>query len=297
MTDSTPVASTQSANSGYRAVSALQFSFQELAEIYNQTRIDYIVPMPMNSKRMEEYVHFYDVDLDQSVVAYNADNAIAGVGMLGLRHGRAWITRLGVIPDRRGSGLGQFMMMQLLSRARRAGAYRVQLEVIAGNEPAYRLFLKLGFTPLRDLLVIRRPPTAGAAPFADAALPGVRIEPLGEREIHDLLLGRTEIASWVDEGRSVLRAGCLAGVRVRLPDGAEGRAVFRAAVFQLSHLVLDGDADRPDLTAALLAAVHERCAGFDTKVENLPADSPRWPVFQQFGYVEAFRRIEMTLTF
>ncbi|MCS7069886.1 MAG: GNAT family N-acetyltransferase, partial [Anaerolinea sp.] len=107
------------------AVSAAHFSFDELAAIYNQTRVDYIVPMPMNGKRMEEYVRWYDVDLASSVVTINSDGDIAAIGMLGLRGARAWITRLGVIPRRRQHGLGQFTLETLLQAARRRGATAV----------------------------------------------------------------------------------------------------------------------------------------------------------------------------
>src|SRR4051794_14056292 len=74
-------------------VPASAYSFEQLAEIYNQTRVDYIVPMPMNSKRMADYVRFYDVDLDRSVVSLNDQQTPAGIIMIGVRGDRAWITR------------------------------------------------------------------------------------------------------------------------------------------------------------------------------------------------------------
>ena len=51
------------------AVPASQYTYQQLADVYNQTRIDYIVPMPMNAKRMQEYIDHYDLDLDNSIIA------------------------------------------------------------------------------------------------------------------------------------------------------------------------------------------------------------------------------------
>jgi len=54
-------------------VSASEYTFAALAQIYNQGRVDYIVPMPMNARRMEEYVRYYDVALDASVVMLNGD--------------------------------------------------------------------------------------------------------------------------------------------------------------------------------------------------------------------------------
>ena len=73
------------------------FTFEELTEAYNQTRVDYVVPMPMNVAKLREYVRVYDVSLNHSVVAIGED-LMLGLGMLGVRQNRCWITRLGVLP-------------------------------------------------------------------------------------------------------------------------------------------------------------------------------------------------------
>src|SRR2546423_6025746 len=88
-------------------VAASAYNFDTLAEIYNQARVDYIVPMPMNGKRMAEYVHNYDVDLDMSLIACNTDGEPCGLIMAGLRRDRSWVTRLGVIPHKRRAHVGQ----------------------------------------------------------------------------------------------------------------------------------------------------------------------------------------------
>ena len=43
------------------------FTVQELTDLYNQTRVDYLVPMPMNSDRLNEYIHDFDIDLSAYV--------------------------------------------------------------------------------------------------------------------------------------------------------------------------------------------------------------------------------------
>ena len=65
-------------------ITASQFSIEDLTEAYNQTRVDYMVPMPMNAARLAEYVDVYDVDMDKSVVAMNGTGML-GLGMLGIR--------------------------------------------------------------------------------------------------------------------------------------------------------------------------------------------------------------------
>ena len=50
-------------------IPAEKFTLQELTDLYNQTRVDYLVPMPMNANRLGEYVHDFDIDLARSCVA------------------------------------------------------------------------------------------------------------------------------------------------------------------------------------------------------------------------------------
>jgi len=88
---------THNLNTAIKLIPASQFTIEQLTAIYNQTRVDYLVPMPMNSTRLAEYISMYDVDLDHSRIAL-LDNVLLGVAMQGVRDGRAWLTRLGVLP-------------------------------------------------------------------------------------------------------------------------------------------------------------------------------------------------------
>lgn len=272
------------------ATPASQYGFEELAEIYNQTRIDYIVPMPMNAKRMLEYVYNYDINLDWSIVALSDAQVEAGIGMLGMRDDRAWITRLGVVPDTRGLKIGQFLMEQLLDNAIANNAKRVQLEVIVGNDPAHGLFSKLGFEEIRRLLIVRRPP---AAVEVHDAWERADVNDIAPEDIPDYLQLREADASWVEATPSLLNAGKLKGITVTLPDGETGWAIYQANPFQLAHFVLGPASDA--ITEALLYHIHKRHPMQDTKIENVPSDHPTWRVFQRMGYLEVFSRIEMYL--
>jgi ribosomal protein S18 acetylase RimI-like enzyme len=280
------------AQPGYVAAPCSQYTYAELADIYNQSRVDYIVPMPMNARRMEAYVVSYDVDLGASVVVFDREGQMAGVGMLGVRGDRAWITRVGVLPDRRGHNLGRFLMQSLIDNARKRACRLVQLEVIKGNAPAHGLFLKLGFRETRELLVIRRPPGKSAVPAPERAT----MTPLTPEEVQTCVLQAQSGWSWIEEPESLLKVGGLRGLSVELASGASGWAIYQFSPLQIAHLALYTPAPvRDELTLALLYHVHNVNPMLDTKVENTPALDLRWPVFQQMGYVEAFRRIEMFL--
>lgn len=276
-----------------RTVPASTYDFDQLADIYNQARVDYIVPMPMNGRRMAEYIHNYDIDLDGSVVALNQDDLECGVGMLGLREDRGWITRLGVLPERRGHRIGQFLMQEMIESARERDVRLVQLEVIVGNEPAHKLFLKLGFEETRELLVIRRPP---GKPAANVAYDTCDVMQILEEDIPKYLDQREPGAAWTEETASLLNTGNLRGLALQMPSGEEGWIIFQRSPFQLTHFVFNPDAS-PPMMEALLYHLHTAYALQDTKIENVPTDHPTWAAYQKLGYFEVFRRTEMFLTF
>lgn len=271
-------------------VPASRFTFEELTQAYNQTRVDYIVPMPMNAARLREYVHNYDVDLDASAVAIEGDQ-ILGLAMLGVRPGHTWITRLGILPVKRRAGTGQILMEYLIAQSRRLRVSHILLEVIKNNIPAHRLFLKLGFREARELLVIRRPP----GPPADDVGP-YTVQTLDYQQAIELLHQRQSIPSWLDETPSLINASNLAALRVELETGDRGSLVYQATVFQMGRLVLQTEAGDPyRVGLALTHALHTHHPCTDTKSENLPVDDPHWPALQDMGYLESFRRIEMRL--
>jgi len=271
-------------------MSASQFTFEELTEAYNQTRVDYIVPMPMNATRLREYVHNYNVDMGASAVAVEGDH-ILGLAMLGARPGRTWITRLGILPAKRRCGTGQLLTEYLIAQSHRLRSECILLEVIKHNAPAYQLFQKLGFREIRELLVLRRPP---------GPLPGevdpYTVQRLDHTQAIALLQQRQSVPSWLDETPSLENAGNLAALRVELKTGGRGWLVYQNTVFQLGRLVLQTEVGDPQQVAmALIHALHMYHPAQDTKTENLPVTDPHWSALQAMGYVESFRRIEMRL--
>jgi ribosomal protein S18 acetylase RimI-like enzyme len=271
-------------------IPASAFSYEELTEAYNHTRVDYLVPMPMNVRRLREYVETYDVDLEASAVAVDG-NEILGLGMLGVRQGRAWITRLGVIRRQRRHGTGNFLMTHLIQQARQREVDYVVLEVIKNNLPAYNLFVKHGFREVRELLVLRRPP--GLPPVE--TLPA-KIEKLGYTGAVSLLKDRLSKPSWLDETESLLNAGNLAAFYATLKEGSSGWLVYQNTIFQLGRLVIQTERGDPlKVASTLLRHLHTEHPAQDTKTENLPLEDPHWPAFKTCGYLEMFSRIEMIL--
>lgn len=266
-----------------------RYDFNEMADIYNRAREDYIVPMPMNAKRMQEYVSSYDIALDSSFVAIAKDDEeVDGICMLGVRDERTWITRLGVIPLRRRRKSGEFLMRSEMDESRRLGKRFMQLEVIKGNEPAHKLFLKLGFQPTRELLVIRRPPSQLSANL----IPKMEIVPIPDEQVFEILAEREAGAAWTEETASLRNAGNMKALMVHLPSGESAWIAFQRSPFQLSHFVLAANCSE-EMMHALIAAVHNQHPLQDTKIENIPNLHPSWPIYKRMGYMIAFERVEM----
>lgn len=271
---------------------ASRYTIEALTAAYNQTRVDYMVPMPMNAARLAEYVATYDVDLNRSVVAV-MNEQIAGLGMLGVRPGRTWVTRLGVLPGDRRHGLGRALMDALLHTSDTLPVNHVILEVIKHNHPAHKLFVLCGFKETRELLIVRRPPAPPAQP------PTGEFRWLDRAEALAFLDEKPERPSWVTEKASLEHAEHLRGISGRLPDGSEGWIVFQEQRFRmfptsLARLTLHTRQGDPTTVArALLSSTYHQYPELDTQTENVPDDDPHLPVLFEMGFVESFRRVEM----
>lgn len=269
-------------------IPASHFSIQQLTDAYNQTRVDYLVPMPMNAARLQAYVDVYDVDLERSVVAME-DAAMLGLGMLGVRQNCSWITRLGVLPVRRKLGTGERIMRYMLERSDEIGLETAILEVIAGNTPAHQLFLKCGFRETRVLLVLRRAP-GGIDPEPDGLPTWYEVDQALARFSEHIPAGQ----AWTNEIESLWNAGDVMALRVELDEGDSGWMVFRHQKQLLSHFIFYTERGEPIRVAkALLGHLYRRFHDMDTYTENIALNDRHLPALMQMRFFEVFRRIEM----
>jgi len=266
---------------------ASEFTIDELTAAYNQTRVDYMVPMPLNAARLQEYIDMYDVDMERSVVAVDGEQML-GINMIGVRDGRSWVTRLGVLPVKRRRGSGEAMSRHLLTMSKELGHDRMILEVIKDNVPAHTLFKKLGFYETRELLILRHPPNGALD------IPPCTLTWLEKEDILTLLGAYPDHLAWTNQLETFRNVEDVKGLIVEMPDGSRGWIVFRKQAFYLSHFVLHTEQGDPaELGLVLLSNVHKHFPMLDTHTENIATDDPHLPSFWKLGYLEAFRRIEM----
>jgi ribosomal protein S18 acetylase RimI-like enzyme len=268
--------------------SAAQFTIQELTTLYNQTRVDYLVPMPMSTDRLAEYIRDFDVDLSCSCVACADDKQVLGLGMLGVRGKRTWITRLGVLPVTRRSGAGAAMMDYMLEKTEALNLKETHLEVIKNNEPAHKLFLKKGFHDKDEYLVMRRAPHS-----ISETLTG-DIKWLDRDEALQTLRTYPNHLTWINAIESMENSPDVNGIQIQLPDGGRGWLVYRLQKFFLSHLVMHTEQGNPiDVGTQILSHLYTRYPRIDTYAENIHESDPYLPAFRSLSFFENFSRIEM----
>lgn len=269
-------------------ISAAQFTIQELTDLYNQTRVDYLVPMPMSPDRLAEYIRDFDVDLSCSCVARVAGNQALGLSMLAVRRERTWITRLGVLPVSRRSGAGDAMMDFMLEKTEASNLKEIHLEVIKNNEPAHKLFLKKGFHDTDEYLVMRRAPHSISEPLVGD------IKWLDRDEVLQTLQTYPNHLTWINTTESMENSSDVNGMRIQLPDGGRGWLVYRVQKFFLSHLVMHTEQGNPvEVGIQLLSHLYTRYPRMDTYAENILESDPHLPAFRSFAFFENFSRIEM----
>ena len=89
----------------------------------------------------------------------------------------------------------------------------------------------------------------------------------------------------------------LSALVVETDDGGRGWVTYKTSLLQLTRITVDvPEGDRAAVAAAVLQTLHEFYPTQDAIAENIPADDPVWLGFQEAGYFEAFRRVEMVKT-
>lgn len=133
-------------------VPADSIDLDALIALFNGAYSDYFVPLRLDRGGLELTIDICDIDLAASRVALE-NGEPAAFAFLALRGDEGWIGGMGTLPGHRRRGLGGEALSEVLAEAKSRGAKSVRLEVIEQNQPARRLYEKLGFRRERDLNV------------------------------------------------------------------------------------------------------------------------------------------------
>jgi ribosomal protein S18 acetylase RimI-like enzyme len=245
-----------------RLVPADTYSFEQLADIFNEGYEGYVVPMRVDPPTLESMVNAWDVDLSRSRIALRDGDDPVGIALLAVRGDRGWVGGLGVAPGARREGIGRALMEAVLAEAPDV----VRLEVIEQNETARKLYDELGFRELRLLEVWTL-----KADVDPVAARSVEPSPPGEQD-----------PPWQRADAS-LPAGY---ERIEVDGGAAAILVRgdRVSVFQIA-------ADHEHAARALLQAARGR--GSSVHVVNIPVGSVASAALAELGGCLDLRQHEL----
>lgn len=255
-----------------------ELTHADLAELFTASYEGYFVPFRVDEPTFGFMVDVFDLDLAGSLVAI-VDGAPVGLANLGLRGTRSWLGGVGVIPSRRGEGIGELLTRGLLDRAKAAGARKMELEVIVENHPAIALYEKLGFERTRELEVLSLAPKESAATADEATLEAARELVRAERD-------RPE--PWQRDDDTLDRLGARDPVPSALVAG-DAAAVYRVSGETVSLVQAAGD--RHGLQT-ILAALRSRGT---VSAVNYPAGGAAAAALHDAGANVALRQYEMVV--
>ncbi len=123
---------------------ALDFPIDRLAQIMNAGFEDYLVPVQLTTDRMSRLVAQDGVDLQLSQIAMQQDEPV-GLGLIAQRGWTSRLAAMGIAKEARGMGIGKQLMEYFIDAAKKRDNHTMVLEVIEQNEPAVKLYQKMGF--------------------------------------------------------------------------------------------------------------------------------------------------------
>ncbi len=122
-------------------VTIRQMTLDDLPEVTEIDRLSFPVPWPERSYRFE----LTNNPSAELFVAENGDQQVVGFLGYWLIADEVHVSTFAVHPTHRMRRIGEKMMLTALAQARQRGARLATLEVRVTNQPAIRLYEKLGF--------------------------------------------------------------------------------------------------------------------------------------------------------
>jgi ribosomal protein S18 acetylase RimI-like enzyme len=250
------------------------------------------VDLPLESFRAKLIREHVDLAASATV---RLNDEIVGLGLLSIRGARGWVSSVGVAPEYRGRGLGEALMCWLMDEARARGVQWMWLEVLTQNEPAIRLYRKLGFQSIRQLFILSRPTDAPRP-----ARPGVRVIELPfERTwpFFDRFHGVRPC--WQREWASLEgRKRELKARTITIGPEVIAELLFVRQHNQLRQFDLAGDPgfDRRALGKTLLQALHYEFPLVEGVAINVSEDDPMLLALYDVGYVQTISQYEMVVS-
>jgi ribosomal protein S18 acetylase RimI-like enzyme len=249
-------------------------SHAELAALFTVGYEGYFMPVSIDEAAFAAMAGSWDYDLGGSLVAVDGTEDV-GLCMLAVRGQDAWIGGVGVVAGRRGEGIGEQLMRAIETSARDRRVTRIWLEVLVQNEPAIKLYEKLGYSHVRDLEVWS---LDGGLVLQEHKVPSVQVtEAVGRNK---------ERPPWQRADASVATLADAHAVA-----DARGALIYRASGGIASIVQLA--ADDEDVIRDLLGSLPDETTGL--RYVNVPESDPVNAVLESLGATLTARQHEMVL--
>ncbi|MGI8915565.1 MAG: GNAT family N-acetyltransferase [Chloroflexota bacterium] len=272
---------------------ASDYSLGQLADLVTAAFHGYALPVQETPARLSRLVRVQGLDLAHSVVL-RCDGQLVGVGFLGLRNTRAWVSAFGIIPAFRGRGLAGRLMERIIEQARQTGALDVRLEVLVGNLAARRVYQRSGFRVQRELVTLERAPLS--SPLLRST--NVRVEQVDvETAVRGALAMELTPACWQREAPSLL-TGSAHGLLVCSGTRTVGCALhsIRDNAIALHHICAVPEQAVTAIGAVLVYLVGTAItAGRHVTVLNEPDGKGLVAALGRNGFRETMRQMELRL--
>ncbi|MGY3746020.1 GNAT family N-acetyltransferase [Vagococcus salmoninarum] len=129
--------------------------FSEVTDLWNLAFSDYLVPINMSQTQLADRFTHLGLSKSLSLVAVQGGELV-GILLYGEQDyqgkKQGWIGGMAVIPGKRQLGIAQLLMTAALGQGRARGLDELLLEVISSNSKAIKLYEKIGFNSLTEVL-------------------------------------------------------------------------------------------------------------------------------------------------
>ncbi|MEC0370466.1 GNAT family N-acetyltransferase [Paenibacillus chibensis] len=282
-----------------------EFTATELTELWNEGFKGYASDLTMSMDAFIRRIPENHLSMESSIVLCDLDKPI-GFVMNGFRmvDGRltAWNGGTGIIPEYRGKGHGKQLIGAALDVYREKGAEIALLEALSENEPAIKLYTKMGYELIDKLRFYEQKEGLAPEAFAMDAAPGYTFTFGLPQDIQHLQLPVGNMP-WQTHWENIVNGQSVVATddRGEIAGYALFKRVFDAqgehsstALFQC-RAVHAPEADAPGLLKALLSQVY---APLDKKVVrrtvNLPlSEHALVRILEEAGFTPAVNQVHM----
>jgi ribosomal protein S18 acetylase RimI-like enzyme len=269
--------------------------FGRLYEAFVEAFSDYVFPFALTEAQFRNHINLNAVDLARTV-GYFDSGRLVGFSLNGFGDWNGTPTvydaGTGVVPSMRRRGISEAMFEMMLPPFKNAGIEQFLLEVVTTNAGAIRLYEKLGFSTVRELVLLQcdgkvKPAVTG---------PNVDIRDIEHPDWQHLQTFWDGTPSWQNSVEAVGRSMHLKRILGAFENGhCVGYIVFSSRFGRVAQMAVDKAHRNRGIGTALLQRLQEETeSGYSLQVINIDRSLTEAVAFlRRRGFYERLAQYEM----